>query len=186
MRTAIPYPKNFVEGIEDHFLDEFFVLRIDAAYERRRVDWAGVLLQSYAVVFPQPTPAPSEMTAGQCFENALTMTSASGVVYCEGFIRGVNIHTGTPTVAMHAWCYHPASGVMFDPTAGFNSQHPNVVYVGIPFSTVYARELVRRQGYFGILDGHPKHGDDWGPFKDPSPWWLHPCWHSMERYHGPF
>lgn len=186
VRTAVPYPKNFAAGFEDHFLDESFCLRIDAAYERRRIDWALPLLREFGVLFPQPTKAPNQLPAGQCFENALSLSGVSGVVYCEGMVRGVNLHTGTPTVALHAWCYIPSLGLMFDPTSGFNREHPTVVYVGIPFSTVYARNLTFTQGYHGFLDGHPKHGDAWGPYRDPSSWWLHPCWHSMERYYGPF
>lgn len=185
-RTALPFPEEYASGTKDYFLEPEFCLHINAPYERRRVDWALTLLERYAVVFPQPLPSPAILPAGQCFENATMVAGAKGVVYCEGMVRGHEINSGTPIVAMHAWCYHPTLGVMFDPTSGFVQTHPNVVYAGIPFNTVYVKNLCYRQKYFGVLDGHQIHGDDWGPYKDPEPVWLHSCWHTMERYHGPF
>lgn len=186
MSLGCSLPPGYSEDVSDYFLDETFCLSVDAAYERRRLDWALPLLRQYAVRFPSPRKAPAELPAGNCFGNAASILRLPGVVYCEGFVRGVDIHSGGPLVALHAWCYHPASGVMFDPTAGYSFAHEAITYAGIPFCTVYVRELLHRQGYNGLLDGHPKFGYAWGPYSDPAAWWLHPCWHTLERYHGPF
>lgn len=188
VRPALTYPSGAVEDLVPHFLSEKFCLVIDSARERQRVDWASPLLQEFAVLFPPPSlhDTPPPLPAGRCFENALSMAVISGVVYCEGFLRGVNTRTGTPTVALHAWCYLPAYGVTIDPTEGFSVTHPEVSYMGIPFATAYARHQAKRQGFYRFLDGHPSRGDQWGPYQDHSAWWLHPCWSSLERYHGPF
>lgn len=177
---ATPYP----DEVGAHFISPFFCLGVNMDYERKRLEGASSLLRDFGVKFPHPVPGLGGMENGACFQNATKLAGVKGLVYCEGFVSGEDIHTGEAVLAMHAWAYDPALGVTIDPTGSFYAVPAHAVYVGIPFRTVYVKSVTFAQQYYGFLSGHPVKGYAWGPFKDPASHWLHPCWNSMERFHG--
>lgn len=193
-RVPIPYVFDYPENLcREYLLGDHYSTQINWKYERLRLDFAHDLLRRYGVLFPHgefpdiPLRFPPKILAGQCFMNATNVSrlNPGEVVYCEGFILGHEVGTGFPVAMAHGWCYFPRYGVMYDPTTRSPEVHRDVLYVGIPFKSVYVNQLAKDNNFYGMLAGHPSRGDDFGPFKDPEHHWLHPCWHSMERYYGP-
>lgn len=179
------YPKDSIERIR---FSDHYELQISTEFEEARVSRFRHLLDKYAVQFkiiPMHSQ-PESMKAGQCFKNASLVALSNGdIVYCEGVILGKCQVTGRSVSMIHAWCYYPKFGIIFDPTCHPTSPDFNAVYVGIPFSSVYVARKAKEYGYYGLLDGSKTeeyHGVD----EDPEHHWLHPCWSSLPRYHGNF
>lgn len=151
------------------------VLKIDPEYEEMRQKLSTRLIQPYGRYFrnlPVMQGLCPQMPPGECYDNAMQVAIAFGLIYCEGLM--VFDHPGYKTHRMpHAWCVD-TDGRVLDPTCLHVQHQSHIKYLGIPFKTEYAMDWYEKTGFHGMLDGHPELGDSVGVYKDDPSLWLHP------------
>jgi hypothetical protein len=148
-------------------------LQIDPAFELERARFIQPLMVAHGRPFNNSQPFPLEylradMRPGECFRNATLMAMDGELTYCEGLMV---CRTARGLVSMrHAWCCD-AQGNVIDPTCPEAQAHPNTRYVGLTFQTNYVLAWVDLTGFYGLMDGHPEHGNTVGVFVDPPEMW---------------
>lgn len=82
------------------------------------------------------------MPRKQCFENALLMADATGLVYCEGY----GVFPGLPLPVEHAWLWDEAAACAIDPTWPKGG-----TYFGVRLKTAEVARLLLDIKVYGVL-----------------------------------
>lgn len=140
-------------------------------YELSRFEFMAPLLRAHSVSMvkrPFNDTYPRKSPGGLCYLQAFELARQFDLIYCEGVMLLFGDCESVPVA--HAWCCD-RRGEIIDPTCPKLQSLPQVVYLGIPFRMDYITEQYVKNGFLGVMDGHPDFGDTVGPYADPPRLW---------------